>query len=118
MYSLILIKRVKIKLNINYPNARKSVVEIVNYLDLIDIYRYLHPHEKQFSLRKKPPLKQAGLDYFLFSSAMVDIIDKCNINPSYHSDHSIIKLQICLNTFTKRKGFCKFNNSLLKMSNI
>ena len=45
---------------------------------------------------------------------MADIIDKCNINHSYRSDHSIIELQICLNTFTKGKGFWKFNNSLLK----
>ena len=46
-------------LNINNPNARKSVIEIVNDLDLIDIYRYLHPHEKLFSWRKKTPLKRA-----------------------------------------------------------
>ena len=79
-------------LNINNPNARKCVIETVNDLDLIDIYRYLHPHEKQFSWRKKTPLKQARLDYFLLTSAMTDIIDKCNINPSYRSDHSIIEL--------------------------
>ena len=35
-------------LKINNPNARKSVIEIVNDLDLIDIYRYLHPHVKLF----------------------------------------------------------------------
>ena len=45
---------------------------------------------------------------------MTDIIDKCNINPSYHFDDSIIELQICLNTFTQGKGFWIFHNSLLK----
>ena len=86
------------------------MIEIVNDLDLIDIYRYLHPHEKRFLWRKKTPLKQARLDYFLLSSAMVDIINKCNINPSYQSDHSIIELQICLNNFTQEKSFFEKNS--------
>ena len=45
---------------------------------------------------------------------ILGLVDKCNINPSYRSDHSIIDLQICLNTFIQGKCFWKFNNSLLK----
>ena len=100
--------------NINNPKARKRVLEMINDLDLIDIYRYLHPSTKRFSWRKKTPLKQARLDYFLISKAMTDIIDRSNIKSSYRSDHSIIELNISLNTFTQGKGLWKFNNSLLK----
>ena len=39
-------------ININNPNARRKVLEVMNSLDLIDIYRYLHPSEKRFSWRK------------------------------------------------------------------
>ena len=45
---------------------------------------------------------------------MMDIIDACDIKPSYKSDHSIIELKIKLSHFRYGKGFWKFNNSLLK----
>ena len=48
---------------------------------------------------------------------MTDIIDKFSINPGYQSDHSILEIQISINTFKQGKGLWKFNNSLLKNEN-
>ena len=42
---------------------------------------------------------------------MHDIITSCNINPSYRSNHSIVKIKILLK---RGKGIWKFNYSLLK----
>ena len=44
---------------------------------------------------------------------MTDIITKCDILPSYRSDHSILEMDILINNFKVGKGIWKFNNSLL-----
>ena len=90
--------------NINNPRSRQNVVDLISELDLVDVYRYLYPNQKRYTWRKKNPIKQARLDYFLATASMTDIIDKCNINPGYRSDHSILELQISINTFKQGKG--------------
>ena len=52
----------------------------------------------------------------MVSENIVDIIHKCEVKPSYRSDHSIIELDIILNHFKTGKGVWKLNNSLLKNS--
>ena len=47
---------------------------------------------------------------------MADIINISSIRSSYHSDHSIIEIDINLSDFKHGKGYWKFNNSLLKNS--
>ena len=103
--------------NINKPLSRQKVVDLISKLELVDIYRYLYSNQKQYMWRKKNPIKQARLDYFLVAVSMTDIIDKCSLNPGYRSDHSILKLQISINTFKQGKVLLIFNNSLLKDGN-
>ena len=45
---------------------------------------------------------------------MADIIDSCDIKPSYRSDHSIIEIKITMDNFIRGCGTWKLNNSLLK----
>ena len=99
--------------NLNNPKARLVVKNIMAEYDLVDAYRNIHPDKKRYSWRRKNPVKQARLDYFLISNSMLEIIENCDIKPSYRSDHSIIQLNIIQNMFTIGKGVWKFNNSLL-----
>ena len=98
---------------INNPNSRQSVLEIMNANNLIDIFRLCHPNDKRYTWRRKNPIKQARLDYFLISNSMFDLINTCNIKPGYRSDHSIIQLEIEFSKFQIGKGIWKFNTSLL-----
>ena len=45
---------------------------------------------------------------------MSDIVTKCDIKPSYRSDHSILEISFLLN-FILGKGIWKFNNGLLEL---
>ena len=101
-------------LHINNPKSRSEMLKIIDDDNLVDIYRYFNPDKKRFTWRRRNPVKQARLDYFLVSNSMVDIIDSCKINSSYRSDHSIIEMNITLSKFKCGKGIWKFNNSLLK----
>ena len=101
-------------LQINNPKARMAVKCMIDSEDLIDIYRINFPLTKRYTWRKRKPLKQAHLDYFLISDQMSNIINTCGIKPGYRSDHSIIELKILLNNFKKGRGLWKLNNSLRK----
>ena len=99
---------------INNPNSRGKVIEILQTYNLIDLFRYLNPTLKRFTWRRKNPIKQARLDYFIVSDTFVDIISGCKIKPGYRTDHSMLELNITVNTFQRGKGLWKFNCSLLK----
>ena len=99
---------------INNPRARIKLIDIMEELNLTDVFRYYNPDVKRYSWRKRNPVKQARLDYFVASNSMIDNIDSCNIRASYRSDHSVIKTVISKSNFTIGRGTWKFNNSLLK----
>ena len=74
--------------HVNNPNAQKTVKDMMNELNLLDIYRLLHPNVTRFTWRKRNPIKHARLDFFLISDVMTDIVKTCNIGVAYWSDHS------------------------------
>ena len=99
--------------SINNPKARRVLLESLNTYNLIDAYRHMHPDIHRFTWRRKNPVKQARLDYYIISNAFTDFISSCDINPGYRSDHSIIKLDIKSSDFIRGRGLWKFNCSLL-----
>ena len=99
---------------INNPKSRKVVIEMLESLEISDIYRELHPNTKRYTWRRKNPIKQARLDYFFGSSNIIDVTNSCKIRPGYRSDHSIVELELLLDPFVRGKGIWRFNNSLLR----
>ena len=74
--------------HINNPNARKAVLNLMSDFSLTDVYtRDLHPDTHRYTWRRKNPLKQARLDYYLASNTFLDLINKCKILPGYRTDH-------------------------------
>ena len=51
--------------HVNNPKARDKVIEMINTNNMIDPFRENFPKLKRYTWRKKNPLKQARLDYFL-----------------------------------------------------
>ena len=101
-------------ININNPKARNVLIDTIEICDLIDTFRYKHPDTRRYTWRRKHPIKQARLDYFLASKTLVDLIDTAKIKPGYKSDHSIIEINIILNHFVRGRGVWKLNCDLLK----
>lgn len=69
--------------------------------------------KKRFSWRKRSPIKQARLDFFLVSESLISSTKCVEYENSYRSDHSPVLLSLQVNNFIKGSGFWKFNNSLL-----
>ena len=100
--------------HINNPQARKTVLNMMENNNLSDPFREIHPDVRQYTWRKRNPIKQSRLDFFLITENMISSVKKCNILPSYRSDHSIITLSMQFSKFRRGKPLWKFNNSLLQ----
>ena len=99
---------------INNAKAKEKSEELQYQYNLIDPFRDQNPDTKRYTWRRKNPLKQARLDYFLVSETLLSSVNKCTIAPSYRSDHSMVILNITFTPFKKGKPLWKHNNSLLK----
>lgn len=99
--------------NLNNPKARTEVLKLIDTFNLKDVFREQCPFLKRYTWRKKNPIKQARLDFFLISESLQTMSPCIKHENSYRSDHSPVLFQCKLNEFIKGKGFWKFNNSLL-----
>ena len=57
--------------------------------------------------------QMSRLDYFLISPEFYGFVTEGDIDISYRSDHSLITVDLNFITQERRKGYWKFNNSLL-----
>ena len=99
--------------HINNPKARRFVSNKINDNNLFDTFRELHPSLKRYTWRRKNPLKQSRLDFFLVTENTINSVKTSNIETGYKSDHSMVTLSLTMNNFKHGKGLWKHNNSLL-----
>ena len=97
---------------INNPKAKDKVLDMIEIYNLTDPFRELYPDLKRYTWRKRTPLKQARLDFFLISQSFNHQVHDVKIINSYRSDHCPIILQLKLSDFILGMGLWKFNHSL------
>ena len=97
----------------NNLKANRVVLDEMDKLDLIDIWRDRHETTKGYTWRQNFYKKMARLDFFLISETLIDLYADSKIKPSYKSDHCPISLKIHISKTEKGKGVWKVNNSLL-----
>ena len=99
-----------------HKNSLKEVQNIINSLDLIDIWRVSNPDIRRFTWRRSKPEIHCRLDFFLTSNSLSSAITKADILPGYKTDHSLITLHLANNTNPRGPGFWKLNTSFLSDS--
>ena len=98
----------------NHPRSRENIRNLIDKLELVDVWRDIHPEKRKYTWRRFNTMKQARLDYFLISEELLGIINGAKIETGYRSDHSLISVDLKKDKTVKRKPFWKFNNSLLR----
>ena len=106
-------KDTKNYLHINNPNASNALKDQISQLNLVDVWREMHPDDRTFTWTKFNGKKQSRLDFFLISSSLMPFVQSSSIIPGFCSDHSAIQLDIDFSKFSRGRGFWKFNASLL-----
>ena len=96
------------------PNSRRVVKDIMNNLDLIDVFREIYPDKKSYTWKRVNSPQQGRLDFFLISQNLMSEIKGTNIISGYRSDHSIVTISLERENQQRKKQYWKFNNSLLK----
>ena len=86
-------------------------------LDLDDVWRTLHPEEKQFTWRTCDLKIKCRLDYCLIARHLLlnSPVQKCEIKHAAHCDHSSVTMELQINVkYPRGLGFWKFNSPLLE----
>ena len=87
-----------------------------NLFDLNDIWRFLNPSVEQFTWRNKSFKIQCCLDFFLISTKLNVLTNKCKIVYTPEMDHSAIMIHIKSDELKHKRGpgFWTFNQPLLQ----
>ena len=99
--------------NINNPKARDRLIEYLEINHVTEPFRENNPQLKRYTWRRRNPLKQARLDFFLTSEGLCQFIQQSKVGPCYRSDHSLVTLEFNFTDTTHGKSYWKHNNSLL-----
>ena len=103
--------------NINNKKAQEKVLEIMEDINIIDIWREINPELLRYTWRRTRPLQQSRLDFFLISETLIPFVKDTKIIHGYRSDHSFIAVDFKFKKEDKNSNFWKFNSSLLKETN-
>ena len=98
-----------------HEKSKNKLLQYMEQLGLVDIWRIQHPNESQFTWRRKrPTIIQCRLDFFLVSDTLHTMITNSNITYGHRSDHSLISITITPESFDRGPGYWKLNCSLLQ----
>ena len=93
-------------------NYRNSLMNLMEDLNLIDIYRQIHPTTKSFTYESKP------FKFKIKDRPLSSCVKSTEIRTSIAPDHKSIFLNIEIKSeFARGPGLWKFNNTLLEDDN-
>ena len=78
--------------NASLKDSVKFLEDIIIEYDLVDIWRVRNPDKKNFTWRRKNPIIQRRLDYWLLSDLLQDDVPKTDIVTAIKTDHDAIVL--------------------------
>ena len=90
----------------------KSLKNLKDILQLIDIWRTKNPNKKDYTWRTKNAKIKSRLDYFLISKSLETKI-KASIQMAVKTDHKAVTITIKLDDNMRGPNFWKLNQTLL-----
>ena len=98
-------------------NVASEIEQLMCIFGLDDVWRTLHPEEKQYTWRTSDLKIKCRLDYWLIARQLSQKspVQKCEIKHAAHCDHSLVTMELQINMkYPRGPGFWKFNSSLLE----
>ena len=106
-----------IKQKIN--KATQTLNDTIGQLDLIDIYRTLHPETMNFTFFSSAHRTFSRIDHILGHKSSLGKFRKTEIIPSISSDHNAVRLDLNYGRKTiKNSNIWRLNNTLLNNQHI
>ena len=94
---------------------RNSIIDLMEELDLLDIYRQFHADTKLFTYETENSKLKSRIEFFLVSRPISYNVKRTEVRSFIAPDHKAIFLGMELQSELKRgPGTWKFNNTLLE----
>lgn len=79
-------------------------------LSVVDIWRLVHPMEREYTFYSHSHKTYSRIDYFLISKSCVNLVVNCDIGVIALTDHAPVELHINLNVEKNRTGRWRLNS--------
>ena len=86
----------------NHPRTTRAISNLCNTFSLVDGWRINNLQKRRYTWLQGITNKQARLEFFLLTDALLSISTKFKISPKYRSDHAPISF--CLQTCPDTRG--------------
>ena len=86
---------------------------LIKTYSLIDVWRVMHPNDKQFTWRNLSLKRASRLDFWLVTKNVKRKTSLTDIRPAIRADHNAISIKICIKQNKKGPGYWKINNDVL-----
>lgn len=97
------------------PSARKRISKALHKAQMIDVWRLLHPTERDYTFYSTPYKQYSRIDYFLIPHAQLHALRDSRIGSITWSDHAPVLLTYALtDNITDRPKTWRLNESLLQ----
>lgn len=96
--------------------AGRLLSQILEELNLVDVWRNRYKDRRQYTWRRLNPLQQSRIDYVFANDTLISnhVVKRIEIKPGILSDHSFVNVQFEIFKSQRGPGLWKFNNSLLE----
>ena len=94
--------------------TRKILLQSCKDLDLVEIWRELHPDRVQYSCYSSTHDTHSRIDYFLVSCGLLPKIKECWYDSIVISDHAAVSLNLHIDTFIYNSKKWRFPVELLQ----
>ncbi len=91
-----------------------KVTEILNILNLIDIWRKNNGNKKRYTWSRKTSKVKSTLDYWFIPCIIKSSVKHIEIINGFGSDHMAVELKLVLQPQVNGPGYWKLNNSYLQ----
>lgn len=97
-----------------HSSSNSNLTEFCGSFNLLDPWRFNYPNIKQYSWFKPNDTTKSRIDFWLISASMSNLVSECSMSAAPLTDHAVIKLSFNPGFSKGKKGYWKFNSSLLK----
>ena len=98
----------------NVPKDRMAIKLLMKDLGLIDVWRLVHPRQREYTFYSHNHKSHSRIDYFLIGKDLVESISDCTIGPIALTDHAAVQLDLVIKSDGARKNRWRLNVSLLQ----
>lgn len=99
----------------NHSSYNPVLTDLCRTHNLLDPWRFKYPNVKQYSWFKPNDVVKSRIDFWLISVSIINLISDCCMSAASLTDHAVIKLSFNPpGVSQQKKGYWKFNSSLLK----